>query len=130
MITVGFVLLWAIHNNDPDMVRCLTKDCGFQFRWLSNNSFEKIWQLLLLDYDDTAYDNRICKVSGKVDQHALMHADSRRERQWILCHASWKTKEHMMRVLIECGLPRDFIVPDDLDFSLLNGMLKTLSSHW
>ena len=34
-------------TNQPEAVRCLVADCGFQFRWLGVIDFEQIFELLL-----------------------------------------------------------------------------------
>mmetsp|Transcript_3685 Transcript_3685/g.5711 ORF Transcript_3685/g.5711 Transcript_3685/m.5711 type:complete len:625 (-) Transcript_3685:105-1979(-) len=115
--TAGQALLWAIHANSPDMVRCLTKDCGVQFRWMSKNEFDQIWDLLL-DYDP--YENG--PFRGNFDSEELVFLSSR-ERAWARSHASWKNKEAMIKVLIECGLPRELFLPQ-IDFSLEKEVLN------
>lgn len=41
------VLLWTIVTNQPEAVRCVVADCGFQFRWLSETDFKQLFDLLL-----------------------------------------------------------------------------------
>lgn len=117
--SAGVALHWAIDKNHPDMVRCLTLECGVQFRWLSDEKLDGIWSLLFSysEYEGGAYKG----VSRNDEDDGF--CGSRREMRWKRAHASYKVKEAMLRVLIECGLPRELFVPD-ADFSFDKEMMK------
>ena len=126
---VNILLFWLITSNRPQMIRCLCVECGFQFRLLSDDDYEQIWEALMYHLNhfigSGIYNKRFIEkdyddIDDDEEEEKLMWSSSRVHR-WDCLRANrlWKNKERMLQVLIESGLPRKlFVLREDLDFTL------------
>jgi len=102
----SLMLYWAIKSNQPEMVRCLVADCGFQFRWISD-SMDDLFELLF--HIDATNDE--FGVWRSRNYNPGEHMFDRRGQRAYRARSCYSEKQTMLRTMIEAGLPCHLLVP-------------------
>lgn len=102
----GLMLEWAIQTNQPEMVRCLVAECGFQFRWISNK-LEEYFDLLF-HVDRMGDEFGVWRSRNYNPDEHMFDRQSQRAYRARCCY---EEKQHMLQTMIEVGLPRDLFIP-------------------
>ncbi|GFH47473.1 hypothetical protein CTEN210_03948 [Chaetoceros tenuissimus] len=116
---------WVFHKNMPDMVECLVKECGFQFRWIDHKKYilKSMFKTLFLvsDYPRPPWD-------GEDEDMFFLSSGQRRK-------ASYKAKMKMLDLLISLGFPFELFFPTEPLFEKeelvrKNGKLQENTQEW
>ena len=102
----GFALFWSIVQNLPEMVKCLVQECKFQFRWLTYQQRETIFDLLHGCSMDTYYNQDLeNQWRGNVQGGGFF--SGRHEKIRFKRTRSYEEKQRMLKLLIELGIPKN-----------------------
>jgi hypothetical protein len=115
-IGVGvYALTWCISNNRPSMVQTLT-NFRVQFRWLENRNLKTIFHLLFhIDGSSDEYGPVWLPITfDRNDYYSMRSLRRARAKQ------CYKEKFKMLRTVIDAGLPRELLIPSNVDFKTLN----------
>ncbi|EJK64561.1 hypothetical protein THAOC_14694 [Thalassiosira oceanica] len=101
------VFFWIFSKNMPEMIACLVKDCGFQFRWIDHE--RHIPQIIERLFETQEYESS-SKWKGDVDEDDLMWECSR-DRRRMRAASSYKEQMKMLDHLISLGFPFSLLFP-------------------
>ena len=115
-IGVGvYALNWCISNNRPSMIQILTNN-GVQFRWLENRDLKTIFHLLF-HIDGSCDEDGPVWLPITFDRYDYYSGRSLRRARAKACY---KEKFNMLRTVINAGLPKELLIPSNVDFKTLN----------
>ena len=123
---------WVLHKNMPDMVECLVKECGFQFRWIDHKKYilKSMFKTLFLvsDFPRPPWD-------GDIDEEEDMFFLSSGQIRKARAKASYKSKMKMLDLLISLGFPFELFFPTEPLFEKeelvrKNGKLQENTQEW
>ncbi|KAL7529592.1 hypothetical protein ACHAWF_003042 [Thalassiosira exigua] len=103
------VFHWVFQKNNPDMIKCLVRECGFQFRWITHDKhipamFRRIFHAV--DWADFP------KWAGEMDEEELVW-ECKRERYRMRSESAYKVQMEMLDVLIALGFPFELFFPTE-----------------
>ena len=101
------VFNWIFSKNMPEMITCLVKDCGFQFRWIDHE--RHIPQIMERLFETHEYEPS-SRWKGDVDEDELMWECSR-ERRRMRAASTYKEQMKMLDHLISLGFPFSLLFP-------------------
>mmetsp|Transcript_41200 Transcript_41200/g.67638 ORF Transcript_41200/g.67638 Transcript_41200/m.67638 type:complete len:558 (-) Transcript_41200:199-1872(-) len=103
------VFYWIFQKNMPDMMECLVKECGFQFRWIDHDDHIPSMFKRIFDADEYA---SLPKWAGDIEEEDLMW-ESRHDKCRMRAESAYKVQMKMLDLLIHLGFPFELFFPTE-----------------